>query len=158
MAIKQCFPCTACCEGWLSAEINGVKMRPGTPCVNCTKQGCKIYEKRPRNPCVLFKCGWLSMPELIAEHMKPSECGAIIIFSDWHGKSIIYATPVGKTIPSDTLEWLMTFAREYPIPLVIKEYLFEGDKYLGVKNVGYGPPSFIRDVKKMIIPEDILTF
>ena len=155
---RQCFPCTACCEGWLTAVINGVKMKPGTPCVNCTEQGCNIYEKRPENPCVSFRCGWLAMPGKIAEHMKPSECGAILVLSTWKGQRVIYANPIGKKIPGDTLEWLMTFARESSLPLVFIERLTEGGKYIGVKKTGYGPPSFIRDVETMVLPKDIMMF
>ena len=98
------------------------------------------------------------MPDKIAEHMKPSECGAILVRSKWRGKQVINASPVGKTIPSDTMEWLMAFAREYSLPMVFSEFLFEGGKYLGVKRTGYGPPSFIRDVESLILPEDIMMF
>jgi len=156
MTNRQCFPCTACCEGWLTAEINGVKMMPGTPCVNCTKHGCKIYEKRPENPCVSFKCAWLAKPDKIPEQMKPTECGAILTLSKWKGRQMLNATPVGKTIPSDTLEWLFAIASELSIPLVFSEFLFKGGKYFGNKRTGFGPPSFIHDVKTRILPEDIM--
>jgi hypothetical protein len=153
MTDRRCFPCTACCEGWLITEVNGLKIEPGTPCINCTKQGCKIYEKRPENPCVSFMCGWLREPDKIAEHMKPSECGAIVTLSMRSGRQILNATPVGKTIPSDTLDWLKAYSREQSLPLMFSEYLFKDGKYLGVRKFGYGPPSFIH-ADTRIMPED----
>lgn len=98
------------------------------------------------------------MPDKIAEHMKPSECGAILVLTKWKGRQIINATPVGKTIPADTLEWLMAFARESSLPLVFVEFLFKDGKYHSLKKTGYGPPSFIRDVETMVLPKDIMMF
>jgi hypothetical protein len=159
MAIKQCFPCTACCEGWLSAEINGVKLRPGTPCVNCTKQGCGIYEKRPKDPCVSFKCAWLQEKHQLPESMKPSECGAIVLLGrSWHGRKIIRAVPAGEKIPFDTLEWLKGYAREQSLPLLFVEFIFKNGKHIGIRRVGYGPPSFVRAAEVAIEPEDIMMF
>jgi len=96
------------------------------------------------------------MPGIIPEHMKPSKCGAIVIFSWWEGKKVINATPTGEKIPSGTLKWLMAFAREHSLPLVFNEYLFRDGKYAGLKRKGYGPPSFIREVDTRIKPEDIM--
>ena len=158
MTIRHCFPCTACCEGSLTADINGVKMRPGTPCVHSTKQGCEIYAKRPKVPCVTFKCAWLQEQTNWPEHMKPSKCGAIVLFREWKGRDVISAVPVGKKIPGDTLEWLMAFAREQSLPLLLKEYLFKNDKFVGTKRTGYGPPSFIHAVETEIRPEDVVMY
>jgi len=158
MTSRQCFPCTACCDGWLTAEIFGVKIKPGVPCMHSTKQGCGIYENRPENPCVKFMCAWLQDETLFPEHMKPSECGAIVRFSDWNGFTVIRATPVGKKIPAETLEWLMALASKESIPLIFGELLFQDGKYFGVKRTGYGPPSFIQTVEAGLNPEDIIKF
>jgi hypothetical protein len=90
--------------------------------------------------------------------MKPSECGAIVLFGKWRGRLIIKATPAGETIPDETLDWLMAFARERSLPLVFSEHLFEDGKYFGLKRTGYGPPSFIHYVETQIMPEDIMQF
>jgi hypothetical protein len=158
MTNRQCFPCTACCEGWLTAEINGVTMRPGKPCIHSMKQGCGIYEKRPKIPCVAFKCAWLQEPTNWPEHMKPNECGAIVVFVEWKRQDVISAIPIGQKIPADTLDWLMTFAREESIPLMFSERLMSDGKYVGIKRTGYGPPSFIHTVETQIMPEDIMKF
>ena len=133
MANRHCFPCTACCEGWLTAEVNGVRLGPGKPCVHSTKQGCGIYEKRPEYPCATFKCAWLSEQNNWPEHMKPSVCGAIVLFHECDGKAAMSAVPVGDKIPADTLEWLMAFAREEKMPLMFSERLIDNGKYIGIK-------------------------
>ena len=57
MTKRQCFPCTACCEGWLTSDV--IDMTPGKPCQHCTAQGCAIYESRPKTPCKTYQCAWL---------------------------------------------------------------------------------------------------
>ena len=90
------------------------------------------------------------------EHMKPVESGAIVLFDrKYQEGNVIYAVPVGSRIPDDTLEWLMAFAREHVIPLVYCENIFENDKFVDKKTVGYGPPQFVEAVKNEILPQDV---
>ncbi len=159
MMARKCFPCTACCGGWLTADIYGEKLKPGKPCIHSTKQGCGIYERRPKDPCIDFKCGWLQEQSKLSEHMKPSECGALVLLDRrWQGRKVIIAIPTRKSIPSDTLEWLKVFAREQSLPLLFGEHLFENGKYVGKRRIGYGPPSFVRAVETEVRPEDITMF
>ena len=159
MTNRQCFPCKACCEGWLTAEINGKKMMPGKPCIHVTERGCGIYENRPVVPCVSFNCGWLKDPVSLPEHMNPALCGAIVILDrKWQGRNVIRAIPTGEKIPADTLEWLMAFSREQSLPLLFAEYIFKNDRYTGIRKIGYGPPSFIRAVETAVGPEDIMMY
>ena len=159
MTNRQCFPCTACCEGWLVAEIHGLKIKPGKPCIHAQKQGCGIYESRPKVPCVTFRCGWLQEQNGLPEQMKPSASGAIVLFDrKWHDRDVIWAIPTGSKIPDDTLEWLMALSREKFLPLLFCEFLFEEGKYLGSKHIGYGPPAFVNAVRTEIGPEDILMY
>lgn len=156
MTDRQCFPCTACCQGWLTATIYGEKMMPGKPCIHATKEGCGIYEKRPENPCKTFKCGWLQDEYEMPGHMKPSESGAIVMFDrHWHGRKVIRAVPTGEKIPAETLEWLMALAREKGLPLLFSEHQFKDGKFAGKKKIGYGPPSFIKAVKTEPGDEDV---
>lgn len=156
MTGRQCFPCTACCEGWLSADIQGHWMEPYTPCVHCTGKGCAIYEKRPVYPCVAFKCAWLTEHATVPDDMRPDKCGAIVALDrKWHGRKVITAFPTGERIPEDTLEWLMAYSRQHSIPLLFCENLLQEGKYTGKKSLGYGPPSFIHAVKTELEPEDI---
>jgi hypothetical protein len=159
MTNRQCFPCTACCEGWLSGKIRGVKMRPGKPCLFLVKEGCGIYEERPARPCRSFKCTWLLEQDKLPEKMRPSECGAIILLDrPWHNRKVMRAVPTGEKIPADTLEWLMAYSREHSLPLLFCEYINRNGRFIGEKNLGYGPPSFVRAVETEVEPEDVITF
>ncbi len=91
--------------------------------------------------------------------MKPSESGVIVIFDrKWHNRDVIRAIPTGSKIPSETLEWLMALSREEFLPLLFCEYLQKDDRYIGIRNIGYGPPSFVNAVQTEVGPEDILMY
>jgi hypothetical protein len=157
MSERQCSTCVACCEGWLTSEK--LKMRPGKPCTHCTAQGCAIYDTRPEKPCRKFKCAWLAEGEALPEHMRPDQCGAIVMLDrKWNGWSIIKAVPTGATIPEETIEWLKAYARDKKIPLLFSANLEKDGNYHGVTNMGYGPPAFVERVKLDIMPEDIMKF
>lgn len=74
---RSCGDCTACCEGWLSNEVNGYKYYPGRPCHYLGDCGCTIYEQRPKEQCRDFSCLWLVNKHL-PEWMRPSRCGVIL--------------------------------------------------------------------------------
>jgi hypothetical protein len=156
---RQCFPCTACCEGWLSAKIDGVKVNLGAPCMHCTAKGCANYENRPVKPCRTFKCGWLAGEGDLPDHMKPTENDTIILFGrKWHDRDVVTAMPTKKTIPKDTLEWLMAYTRTHLVPLLYYENIFENGKAVARKRFGFGPPSFIHAVKTEIGRKDVIKF
>jgi hypothetical protein len=156
MTERQCYPCTACCEGWLSADIYGVQIMPGKPCPHVTAQGCGIYDKRPHNPCATFRCGWLTGEHDMPAHMQPSECGAIVMFNKlWNGRKVIRAVPTGEKIPAATLEWLMALARQLNLPLLFSEHGYVNGRFASKRKIGYGPPSFIEAVKTEPGSEDI---
>lgn len=123
-------------------------MEPGKPCIYKTGQGCGIYATRPHRPCVTFKCGWLNGDHDMPEQMKPSECGAIVMYDrKWNGRDVIRAVPTGEKIPAETLEWLMSLSRKLNLPLLFSEHTFENGRLKSKKRLGYGPPSFIHAVK-----------
>ena len=159
MKHRQCFPCTACCDGWLTSDIHGVRIMPGRPCVHSTKRGCGIYEKRPHTPCVVFSCAWLQGEYNLPDHMKPSGCGAIVL-SDrlWNGYKVIQAVPTGEKIPGETLEWLMALSRELFMPLLFSEHVFKNGELISKRKIGYGPPAFIKAVKMEPGSDDVFMF
>jgi hypothetical protein len=90
--------------------------------------------------------------------MRPDRCGAIIMLDrKWNGWSIIKAVPTGETIPEETLEWLKAYARDNKIPLLFQYNLKKDGRYYGQKNMGYGPPAFLKQVEVSVGPEDIMT-
>lgn len=54
---RTCENCTACCDGRLALNINGVQYG-NNPCPHKGDGICKIYENRPKTPCVDYKCLW----------------------------------------------------------------------------------------------------
>lgn len=157
MTSRQCSPCTACCQGWLTADIAGTQIKPGTPCIHIRPQGCEIYPRRPRKPCVTYRCGWIKYPDILPDNLKPSVCGAIIMLDrKWHERDVIRAVPTGEKIPPDTLEWLMAYSRQTRRPLLFSRHIFKDGRFIAKKKLGYGPPEFIHAVETEIGPEDIL--
>jgi hypothetical protein len=156
MTDRQCLSCSACCEGWIKAKINGVPLSPYKPCEFCSGEGCAIYEKRPAVPCASFICGWLMDQSPLPEHMKPNACGAIILFDrKWGGNTVTYALPTGERIPGDTLEWLMAYSREHSRPLIFFENLRPDGEFTGTKQMGYGPQPFIEAVNNSLKADDV---
>lgn len=73
---KECGSCTACCSGALSGQAHGHYFFKGRPCFFLKEKGCSIYEDRPENPCVGYRCGYLAEP-FFPEWMRPDKCGFI---------------------------------------------------------------------------------
>lgn len=110
---RQCGSCTACCDGWLNAEVFGQKVTAGKPCRYSTCAGCGVYADRPQHPCRDFVCGWILWDSTLPDWMRPSECGAIVfLWFDWQGQKVINGVPVAEKIPERTLDWLKDHAQE----------------------------------------------
>jgi hypothetical protein len=75
---RECGTCTKCCEGYLTASVFGKNFFKGKPCHFVSiGQGCTVYEQRPKDPCAIYKCEWLTNPD-IPEWMKPNLINTII--------------------------------------------------------------------------------
>lgn len=147
---RQCGSCTACCEGWLVAEIEGKRVAPGHPCHHSTPRGCAIYATRPKHPCQDFVCGWIRWHSPLPSWMRPDQCGAIVIlWYDWQDQKVINAVPVGEKIPEQTLNWLKDYAQKNGRPLLFSERILENDKIVGTRCLGFGPRSFIGKVERI---------
>ena len=147
---RECLPCTACCQGWLSADVLGHAIRAGHPCPHSTPQGCGIYQRRPPKPCQSFICSWLVAGSPLPDWMRPDVCGAIVLLSlRWEDEWVISAVPVGRAIPERTLEWLKSYAARHQRPLLFYERIESEGRYTGLKRYGYGPPSFRDKVARL---------
>ena len=104
-ASRACGECTACCQGWLTADINGHKMYPGRPCFYSCQKGCSIYDERPRDPCQTFECAWKSSPAFIPEWMRPDRIGAIAVTQSTNGVDYVSLIECGKKLDSAVLSW-----------------------------------------------------
>ena len=107
---RDCGGCTACCEGWLQGEAHGQKFYRGRPCHFKTENGCGVYESRPHDPCVTFKCLWLENKE-IPYWLKPN-LSRVIIDRRVTKSNIPYinAREMDRVMDSKVLSWLVQYA------------------------------------------------
>lgn len=109
MEKRTCGSCTKCCEGWLSGKALGHSFYSGKPChFVAIGKGCSVYAKRPQNPCISYKCGWLTNLD-IPEWLKPEASNVIIDFRDIEGYSYINLVEAGSTVSSKILNWFIQF-------------------------------------------------
>ncbi len=142
---RQCQPCTACCDGWVQIKVKGCEAYPGKPCPHSTGSGCDDYDNRPVDPCRQFECAWVQKNSTLPIHLKPNDCGALVISSilTWQGLKVDLAVPVGREIPEKTLTQLMQRAEKEMRPLIYQQQDPKAKKL--EKNpltLAYGPPAF----------------
>jgi len=152
--MRQCLPCTACCEGWLQINVNSEEIYPGRPCSNCnTGEGCRIYERRPVEPCQRFLCGWRDEGSPLPDWFRPDNAKVIVLPNKfrWKGYPVDVAVPVGKRIPPRALKWLMQYAQKHQRLLV---YMEQKTKDAGFEKsqqcLAYGPPLFLQEIEAMV--------
>ena len=114
--IRNCGSCTKCCEGYLSGVAHNKPFFLGNPChYLAIGEGCTIYAKRPKDPCVNYHCEWLNNSE-IPEWLKPDKINAIItkriIKNTENNTEIEYwdITEAGETMRSNVLTWVIEYA------------------------------------------------
>jgi hypothetical protein len=143
--VRQCQPCTACCDGWVQMTIGDAHVYPGHPCPHSTDNGCDDYENRPVDPCRNFICGWVVEGSPLPDWLKPDNGKVIVIFNkiQWQGVPVDVAVPVGKRIPPRSLKWLQEFAQKHGRPLLYAEQIIvDGVMQPEQDFIGYGPPAF----------------
>lgn len=108
---RSCEGCTACCEGWLSADINGHEVAPGKPCPFVQQGiGCSIYKDRPKDPCKQFQCMWRATDDsIMPDKFKPSEIGSIVTIAEIDGIPYHRVTECGVRPDPEFLSWFMLF-------------------------------------------------
>jgi hypothetical protein len=107
---KSCEGCTKCCEGYLTADINGEEIGPGKPCKACVKDsGCSIYKDRPKDPCRSFECFWRAS-EVMPKEFKPSEVGVIVTSQQIDGIPYLVLNEAGNQVSVDVLSWFVKHA------------------------------------------------
>ena len=122
---RECGGCTACCEGWLTGEVNGHKFSPSIPCYYMVKGGCSIYEDRPEQPCKSFSCEWITNENYPA-WMKPTESGVLAFIRTFTRKdgSVLPYRVVHETRPMSTevlfFFILQHFRDQVPLRLQLK--------------------------------------
>lgn len=112
MLKRECGTCTKCCEGYLTGEALGKTFYPGKPChFVVIGKGCSIYAKRPKEPCVSYKCQWL-INEDIPLWMKPSDIDAIIDVRKLNGVPFLNVKETGAPMQAKVLSWVFQYILE----------------------------------------------
>ena len=109
---RECGTCTKCCEGHLVGEALGYPFYPGKPChFVAIGKGCTVYAKRPKDPCVSYKCGWITNED-IPEWMKPSDINAIIDMRELDGMPYLNIREAGAPMQAKVLSWAFQYILE----------------------------------------------
>lgn len=117
---RSCGSCTKCCEGYLRADIQlkdnspvefmGIDENGRRPCPFVKKgTGCTVYEKRPDSPCAIFKCDWLTNPDM-PESFIPERAGAIFTTRIMKGIEYTMLIEAGQKLDSEVLSWAISDA------------------------------------------------
>jgi hypothetical protein len=87
----------------------------------------------------------------LPDWMRPDQCGAIVLLNQpWNDIRVVFAVPVGETIPDRTLDWLKAYAVKYKRPWLYHQRLRKGAAFTGLKRFGFGPPEFRKTVAALI--------
>lgn len=107
---RSCKDCTKCCDGWLTANIDGQELGPGSPCkfVDCGI-GCTIYDNRPEELCATFECSWRAS-DFVPEKFSPINTGQIVTTQEVNGIPYLLLSYAGKDVSPEMLSWYVTHA------------------------------------------------
>jgi uncharacterized cysteine cluster protein YcgN (CxxCxxCC family) len=110
MEKRSCGTCTKCCEGYLSGEALGHTFYPGKPChFIAIGTGCTVYDNRPKEPCVSYKCLWLTNEDM-PEWMKPSDINSIIDIRHIDVYQYLNLKEAGSSVQARVLSWFFKYA------------------------------------------------
>lgn len=116
---RKCEECTTCCEGALTANIEGHEIFPGRPCHFLGKK-CTIYEMRPAL-CRNYHCAWiLDADKKFPEWMRPDMSGVILTFREWPGGSYLEVLQTDKPISPHVLSWIYEHSAQYQLNMRIR--------------------------------------
>lgn len=115
---KECGSCNKCCDGSLTAEINGFLMTIGKPCP-ALDGVCTVYKDRPLEPCQTYKCQWLAHED-IPLWVKPEHSGAIL--DTRLAKSGVWYLKLTQAhdmlYSAELLSWAIEYSQHNKVPLI----------------------------------------
>jgi hypothetical protein len=131
---RKCGSCTKCCEGYLTGQALGHSFFSGKPChFVAIGTGCTVYSKRPQNPCIDYKCDWLTNLD-IPEWLKPEISNVIIDTRIHKGHTYINLREAGNVVSSRVLNWFIQYVLKNQLNAV---WQIEGGNYW------MGNPDFV---------------
>lgn len=119
MTLRKWQPCTACCEGHLDIGVNLQISKETGSCTHCINSGCNIYASRPKEPCQVFECLWLTDKSPLPNWMKPDQSRVIVTLNKIKqtDEIVLVALKMNSTIPPGTLKWLNEYVAKHKISL-----------------------------------------
>lgn len=67
---------------------------------------------------------------------------------DWQDWKVLRAIPTGPSVPSETYDWLLEYAKSKQIPFIFLEREREDGRFTVRHLKALGPTSFAEDVNK----------
>jgi len=131
---RICGSCTRCCEGHLTGSALGRTFFLGKPChYVAIGVGCTAYSERPQNPCIDYKCDWLTNLD-IPEWLKPEISNVILDTRIYEGHLCLNLREAGSVISSRVLNWFIQYVLKNQLNAV---WQVEGGQYW------MGSPDFV---------------
>ena len=121
MTLRKCQPCTACCEGHLDLGDDLQISKETGSCTHCTNSGCNIYISRPKEPCQIFECLWLTEKSPLPNWMKPDQSRVIVTLNKIKqtDEIVLVALKMDAIVPPRTLDWLNEYITKHKISLTL---------------------------------------
>lgn len=105
---RECGSCTKCCEGFLEGTVNDIKFFRGRPChFVAIGKGCTIYDERPLDPCIVYRCAWLDDPS-VPEWLYPHESNVIVDKREINGIPYWQLMEAPAPVSARVLSWFMS--------------------------------------------------
>lgn len=119
LTIRNCQPCTACCEGHLELGDELAPNNANEGCSHCVQNGCTIYADRPQVPCQTFECLWLTANSPLPDWMRPDESRVIVTINryKWNDHPVVVGLKLDDEIPDRTLRYLREWTKLFKLPL-----------------------------------------
>jgi hypothetical protein len=105
---RSCGSCTKCCEGWLTANVDGEEIGHGKACSRVEPGvGCTDYENRPEEPCRTFLCQWRAN-SWVPEEFSPAKTGNLLTAQRIGNIDYLSLSYAGKEIGLEYLSWFVS--------------------------------------------------
>ena len=119
--LRKCHPCTACCEGYVDLGDELEISKETGSCTHCMNSGCNIYASRPKEPCQIFECLWLTNKSPLPNWMKPDQSRVIVTLNKFKqtDEIVMVAIQMDSNIPQRTLYWLHEYIAKHKISLAL---------------------------------------
>jgi hypothetical protein len=130
---RPCGTCTACCVGFLTADIYGTEMKNGRKCKFLDKN-CTIYNFRPKL-CQDYICEWKHNPS-VPVRFKPDISNVIMHWKITKGLTYLQILDRNPVLNQELYDWLKEKHENDVYPHIIYNHYIHWPKdYIGAQYV-----------------------